>query len=520
MCLCNTRNLHRYVYSRWCSTTTSFSKHFIFHSFSRVDKCAYLDRPFHTIHQGIYLAFMMQDEEELTQQLHCTHFFKKTRKGKVSAVERFIASTVINFSLSVWQLIQLVKERYLQRNLSLGYIGTNAVLPEDLLRLVNEAPHKHLLILDTNVCINDIDLFEMKCPATALTVVLQVRPGQAQLSAALTTKFLQTVLQEVRHIDVSVYRRLMLLMKDEGRNYIFCPNEIAAEVTSQRLKGETDNDFNDRLIRRGARNYAQIIQERAEADSSFRGCQAFLISNDVENRVGRHLFCQCKVLVLSFNVPAQRRGEKESLSCMSIHSYVRKYLRDYPELLDVLSATDIEPLNAKGSTHQYPTHVPTGDILAGLRSRKYFRCTIRCSGRPSAGSDSWKTCYAVVHKADGSRVSVSIDGERNVNRALDGDVVAVEIIDRLGAQDDGSADGVNDDAGITSGVGEVGASTSEASSFQIEGLAAPENNTKASLEPEERGRVVGIIRRNWRQYAGSLVPLESMKSKINNSLAG
>lgn len=42
------------------------------------------------------------------------------------------------------------------------------------MELVSQAPHKHLLILDTNVCINDIDLFEMKCPATSLIVILQV----------------------------------------------------------------------------------------------------------------------------------------------------------------------------------------------------------------------------------------------------------------------------------------------------------------------------------------------------------
>lgn len=48
------------------------------------------------------------------------------------------------------------------------------MLQESLLQLVSQAPHKHILILDTNVCINDIDLFEMKCPATSLIVVLQV----------------------------------------------------------------------------------------------------------------------------------------------------------------------------------------------------------------------------------------------------------------------------------------------------------------------------------------------------------
>lgn len=96
---------------------------------------------------------------------------------------------------------------------------------------------------------------------------------------------LQTVLQEVRHIDISVYRRLMQLVKDETRSYIFCPNEVSAELTSQRLRGESDNDFNDRLIRLGASVYHETIQSCATSSDSFTGCKAFMISNDVDNRV-------------------------------------------------------------------------------------------------------------------------------------------------------------------------------------------------------------------------------------------
>jgi hypothetical protein len=79
----------------------------------------------------------------------------------------------------------------------------------------------------------------------------------------------------------------MVLLKDESRNYIFCPNEVAVELTSQRLRDETDNDFNDRLIRLGACMYAEVIQSYADAEDndSFRGCLAFMISNDVDNRV-------------------------------------------------------------------------------------------------------------------------------------------------------------------------------------------------------------------------------------------
>ncbi len=35
-------------------------------------------------------------------------------------------------------------------------------------------------------------------------------------------------------------------------------------------------------------------------------------------------------------------------------------------------------------TELFPAYVATADILAGIRSRKYLRCTLRCAGK--AGS--------------------------------------------------------------------------------------------------------------------------------------
>ena len=149
----------------------------------------------------------------------------------------------------------------------------------------------------------------------------------------------------------------------------------------------------------------------------------------------------------------------------------------------------------------------------GLRTRKYFRCVIRCSGRPTTGVDSWKCCYAVVHKADGSRTSISIEGEYNVNRALDGDVVAIEILEQQSSGDTSNMfidTNNNSNDAMPLGLGEVSTSTAEASDFQIEGIAPSSTTANSGLRESERGRVVGIIRRNWRQYAGSLVPLDSI----------
>jgi exosome complex exonuclease DIS3/RRP44 len=93
---------------------------------------------------------------------------------------------------------------------------------------VSESPHQQLLVIDTNVALHQIDILEHDCPATGLIVILQ------------------TVLQEVRHRNLAVYRRLCNLVKNEKKNYIFFPNEVSQETVCDRVVGETMNDYNDR----------------------------------------------------------------------------------------------------------------------------------------------------------------------------------------------------------------------------------------------------------------------------------
>jgi hypothetical protein len=78
-----------------------------------------------------------------------------------------------------------------------------------LIQLVSEAPHHHLLIIDTNVILHQIDVLEYNCPATSLVIILQ------------------TVLSEVKHLNQAIYRRVMKLLQNESRSYIFYPNEMA-----------------------------------------------------------------------------------------------------------------------------------------------------------------------------------------------------------------------------------------------------------------------------------------------------
>jgi len=140
-------------------------------------------------------------------------FYKKTRKrGKV---------------------VKIVEEKYYRSDIGCGYLFSNlntsdhdnddvmdvsesssadtnaGISVDDLKKMVHHAAHKQLLLIDTNIALHQIDVLEYNCAATALVVVLQ------------------TVLQELKHINTSVYRRMLELMKTPTKSFIFYPNEAS-----------------------------------------------------------------------------------------------------------------------------------------------------------------------------------------------------------------------------------------------------------------------------------------------------
>lgn len=55
--------------------------------------------------------------------------------------------------------------------------------------------------------------------------------------------------QEARHNNLSLFRRLKQLLKDDSRVFIFFANEHHSETFPEEIKGESPNDRNDRAIR-------------------------------------------------------------------------------------------------------------------------------------------------------------------------------------------------------------------------------------------------------------------------------
>lgn len=76
---------------------------------------------------------------------------------------------------------------------------------------------KHsLTIIDTNIALHHMDFLEHQSIASSLVVIPQ------------------TVLSELKKLNLSMERRLLSLLKDEKRSFIFFPNEMCATTWYKR----------------------------------------------------------------------------------------------------------------------------------------------------------------------------------------------------------------------------------------------------------------------------------------------
>jgi len=368
----------------------------------------------------------------------CRSFFKRTRKGNV---------------------VQITRERYIRESQCYGYLHKRALSKEKLMSMFDTKGKAHLLVLDTNVALLQIDLFESKLKDSLKNVVVS-----------------QTVLQEVQHLNQAVYRRLCDLLRDENRPFIFFPNEVTQETATTRARDESPNDANDRAIRLVAKFFRDGLQDQPQI-------KVILISNDVKNR---------------------QAAEKDmELQSLSMQRYVHTHFGDRPELLDLLSQEDYtadqlaDAQRIKEKEKLFDAHLSMEQISEGLRTKRFLRGTLRVR------RDDSHDCYAIVHGGgnDGARQTISVTGKHNVNRAVDGDIVALELTKI-------------DEMEIETKKGMETKSTSLSGFRTDDGAGAVKETLDADLELLEGlkknddepmyGRVVGIIRRRWRQYAGSL----------------
>lgn len=355
-------------------------------------------------------------------------FNKKTKQGRV---------------------LKIVREHYLRDDI---YCGASScqVCDSTNARLSSNAPT--ILIVDTNVVLNQIDLLEN--PAIDDVVVLSV------------------VLEEVKNKNISVYNRLRALCSNSLRKFFVFSNEHHKDTYIKAMVGESPNDRNDRAIRVATQWYQTHLGGAT---------RVLLITNDRDNK---------------------RKATEQGIFAETVESYVKSL--GQPTLLDLLvqptsedvSMGDVEDLRPSKRKAIYSEHKPMSEITAGLQRGIYHQGKLRVN--------RYNPFEAYVG-SESIGDEIIIYGRGNMNRAFDGDRVAVELLPQEQWQEEKSLSIAEEEDDEEEDVHLVPSSADDAprTTNLVQGSAGDLNS--GSCRPS--GRVVGIIKRNWHSYCGSLEPM-------------
>eukprot|EP00873_Tetraselmis_striata_P021093 jgi/Tetstr1/441357/TSEL_029608.t1 len=171
-------------------------------------------------------------------------------------------------------------------------------------------------------------------------------------------------------------------------------------------------------------------------------------------------------------------------------------------------------INQDGAGHASPFTVGEGnDLGVAFLTRRTQGVDEGLGALRTSRHSAWEG--RISWEAGGQDVLIS--GRSHLNRAMDGDVVAVELLPEAEWQPDGGAVPPSQGAGEE----EESAEDAEASTgAEVVTQTAP-GTEEAAAEPGRRpaGRVVGILRRAWRQrgYCGALDP-KSHRPGLHNLL--
>ena len=311
---------------------------------------------------------------------------------------------------------------------------------------------------DTNALLTGLDLFEQRFGFYDVII-------------------LQTVLEELRNQSLPLYNRVIGLTKSEDKHFYVFFNDFRLETYVAREQGETINDRNDRAVRRAVSWYAEHLQQAVKTNKKAKQCPTIvMLSDDKENL---------------------RKAKAEKLTACSLFDYVSG-LEDANRLLDMISVSrqGQESRTAAGEQF-YPDYFSLSRTMTGIRAGTLHQGTFNVS--------PYNYLEGSVHVPAFDK-SLLILGRENSNRAVSGDVVVVEVLPKAQWKAPSTKiieeDMLNryENAETEEGEGEAMVTEQERRALQEEVKKTQGKSTEG--RPQPTARVVGVIKRNWRQYVG------------------
>ena len=266
--------------------------------------------------------------------------------------------------------------------------------------------------------------------------------------------FPQTVVNNIQQNSLKHYKRICTFIREPKNASIFFPNEFFKPTFLEREARETVGEWQTRMV-------FQV------------GCWYY-----------EHLAGQKPIVLLTEDQGIIKRFSAEKVECfvMTVQQYLDMFWSHLHKAMDLLKSIESTAANpVEDRTKEFSEYYKTELLESGLKSGKFI------SGRLNVNKHLAQTEAFVsrggVHETvgeGGGDVLISGSGDRN--RAVDGDLVVVEILpksewksraSRLVELDEKEKDG--------------------------EGLS-----WKRGADVMTSGRVVGVLERNWGQYIASL----------------
>lgn len=363
-----------------------------------------------------------------------------------------------------------------------------------------------ILVIDTNVALHQIDFIaEEECVKHVVvpyTVLQEVRnrhqgtyhrlralcrvdaaDGQDQADAGGDTPVASA---EEHYSNLRRGLKDMNNARNARRFYVF-PNEFFRETYVERARQETPNDRNDRAIRRVAHWYRkQLVGRAVVLLTDDRQCKAKAISDGLQALTALEFVEKVRHL---FPDAGEKLAYREEPDGISDSKGQKRKLGEYADAKD----------GAKG-TAIYPPHLKASEIESKLRKGELVQGFLRLY--PNSCVNGGVTT---------DKHSISISGRLALNRAIDGDVVAVELLDDQSVLEMERARKRLRPAGPL-----TWATEGEADEANQTPLTPAEELKHQELQlarsfGQSKGKVVGIIKREWREYCGTLKPLHDQK---------
>ena len=260
------------------------------------------------------------------------------------------------------------------------------------------------------------------------------------------------------------------MIAQNTKSFFVFSNENHKDTYVERKAGESPNDHNDRAIRTAASWYQSHLKE----SKSISSVKVVLLSEDQEN-VSRAL--------------------REGLTANTVYSYASS-ISSHPTLIDrvarfgpvKMDLTDGTQTSSKKTL--FEDHVSLPVLKRGVESGKYLQGVFHGS------RDNRSEGFVAVH---GQERWILVRGLSNINRAIDGDVVGVEMFPK-------------DRWTTPSGIVEDDEQLAEKEvRSEVEILPEEERTNSCSEDVDASsvqptGKVMGIIRKNRRAYCGTLCP--------------